>query len=75
VDIKKHLLDEIVSLGFVPENPLTDISHKMSITSEEQSKGLTVARADIGQKRFVGKFCCRGMNLRDDRQIRRRLWS
>jgi hypothetical protein len=59
VDIKKHLLDEIVCLGFVPENPLTDISHKMSITPEEQSKGLTVARADTGEKRFVGEFCWR----------------
>jgi hypothetical protein len=35
VDIKKDLLDKIVRLGFVPENPLTDISHEMSITPEE----------------------------------------
>jgi len=54
VDVEKYLLHKIVCLGPVPENPLTNISDEMSVPPEEHGKGLAVARADIGQKRFVG---------------------
>jgi hypothetical protein len=35
VNVKKYFLDKIVRLGFVPENPLADVSDEMGIASEE----------------------------------------
>jgi hypothetical protein len=57
VDVNKYFLDKIVRLGFVPENPLTNISDETRVPPEEHGKGLAIARTDIGQKRFVGGLC------------------
>jgi hypothetical protein len=38
VNIEKYLLNKIVGLARVPENPPTDISDEMSVAPEEQSK-------------------------------------
>jgi hypothetical protein len=56
VDVKKYLLDKIVRLSFVPENSLTNIPDWMSVAPEEQSKGVSVACANAGEKCFVSEF-------------------
>jgi hypothetical protein len=49
VDVKKYLLHKIVRLSFVPENSSTNIPDRMSVSPEEQSKGVSVACANVGQ--------------------------
>jgi len=47
VDIKKYLLDKVVCLGLVSQNPLANIPDRYSVPTEEQCKSFVVACANL----------------------------
>lgn len=53
MDVEEYLLHKIVCLGFIPENPSTNIPDQMSVSPEEQSKSVVVTRTNLGEKGFV----------------------
>jgi len=55
VNVEKYFLDEIVGLGFVPENPLTNISDRKSVTAKECSERITIAYLNPSKKGCVVK--------------------
>jgi hypothetical protein len=56
MDVEKHLLDKIICLSFVPQNPLANIANGTSAAPEQRSKGISIAGANLRKKNFVGQF-------------------
>jgi len=46
MNVKKYFLNEVIRLSWIAKNSLANVPDGTSITSEEQSKGITVSGLD-----------------------------
>jgi hypothetical protein len=70
MDVEEYLLHKIVCLGFIPENPSTNIPDQMSVSPEEQSKSVVVAMLDACDKSFIVGFGQGCIGVRVDAIVR-----